>query len=177
MTFTSFEAVNIINAAGGGSVTLDAAAGVNDTMVLTGTGTGAGTFTLNGGTPISFSGVNTFAYNGGNMNEAITVAPFATPLLQWGVAVTINGGTGTATLTYNNVAGVSDNITIQPSAPAAGQLIDINAATGTSIAVVTYVQTNNLVVNGSSTARPGTPTTCSSTAPTAPTPSTSVAPP
>ena len=89
------------------------------------------------------------------MNEAITVSPFGTPLQQWGVAVTINGGTGTATLTYNDVAGVSDNITIQPSAPQAGQLIDTNAGTDTAIAVVTYVQTNNLVVNGSSTGATG----------------------
>ena len=125
VTFSHFATVNIINAAGGGSITLDAAAGVNDTMVLTGTGPGAGTFTLNGGTPISFSGVTSFAYNGGNMTEAITVSPYGTPLTQWGVAVAIDGrtgGTGPATLTYNAVAGLSDNITIQPSAPLAGQL-------------------------------------------------------
>lgn len=150
VTFSSIEAVHITNAAAGGSITLDAAAGLNDAMILTGTGPGAGTFTLNGGTPISFSGVNTFAYNGAAQNEAITLSPFATPLQQWNVAVTINGGgAGKASLTYNNVAGVSDNLTIQPSAPATGQLIDNNAATGTSIAVVTYVHTNNFVVNGS----------------------------
>ncbi len=91
VTFSHFATVNIINAAGGGSITLDAAAGVNDAMVLTGTGPGAGTFTLNGGTPISFSGVTSFAYNGGNMTEAITVSPYGTPLTQWGVAVAIEG--------------------------------------------------------------------------------------
>jgi hypothetical protein len=155
VTFSSIEAVHITNAAGGGSVTLNAATGMDDSMILTGTGQGAGTFTLNGGTPISFSGVTTFAYNGGTQNEAITVSPFATPLQQWNVAVTINGGTGTASLTYNNVAGVSDNITIQPSAPGAGQLIDNNAATGTSVAVVTYLHTHNFVVNGSSTGATG----------------------
>ena len=114
VTFSDFATVNIINAAGGGSVTLDAASGTSDALVLTGTGPGAGTFTLNGGTPISFSGVTSFAYNGAATTEAITVSPFGTPLQPWGVAVTINGGTGTATLTYNDVAGVSDNLTIQP---------------------------------------------------------------
>src|SRR5262249_12527493 len=127
----------------------------NDVMTLTGTGPGSGTFTLNGVPPtFSFSGVTTFAYLGGN-NDAITLSPFATALLQWGVAVNINGGTGTAGLPHNNVAGVSRNITIQPSAPAAGQLIDTNAATSASIAVVTYLHTHNFVVNGSSTGATG----------------------
>jgi hypothetical protein len=150
VTFSDFKNVNIINPAGGGSITLDAAAGMSDTMVLTGTGPGAGTYTLNGGTPISFSGVTSFTYNGGNMNEAITVSPYGTPLQQWGVATTINGGTGTATLTYNDVAGLSNTITNQPSGTQAGQLTDINAGTNLSIAALTYTQINNLTVNGSS---------------------------
>ncbi|HEX4794745.1 MAG TPA: hypothetical protein VH370_13175 [Humisphaera sp.] len=159
VTILNVEAVQITNAAGGGSVTLNATAGLNDALALTGTGPGAGTFTLNGGPSFSFSGVNTFAYNGGTQNEAITVAPFATPLLPWGVAVAIDGrtgGSGTEVLTYNNVAGLSDNITIQPSAPGAGQLSDINSATNASIAVITYVQTNSFVINGSSTGLTGT---------------------
>src|SRR5437867_975071 len=76
-----------------------------------------------------------------------------------GRAVAINGrtgGTGTAALTYHNVGGVSDNITIQPSAPGAGQLIDTNAATSASIAVITYIKTNNFVINGSSDGSSGT---------------------
>ncbi len=80
VTFSHFATVNLINAAGGGSITLDAAAGVNDTMVLIGTGPGAGTFTLNGGTPISFTGVTSFAYNGAATTETITVSPYGTPL-------------------------------------------------------------------------------------------------
>jgi hypothetical protein len=158
VTFNNVEAVNILNPAGGGSITLNAAAGINDALSLTGTGPGAGTFTLNGGAPISFTGVSTFVYNGGTQNEAIAVSPFATPVLQWGVAVAIDGrtgGIGTAALTYNNVAGVSNNISIQPSAPGAGQLIDTNAATSASIAVVTYIQTNNFVINGSSNGSTG----------------------
>jgi len=132
---------------------------MNDALILTGTSPGAGTFTLNGGTSFSFSGVNTFVYNGGTQNEAITVSPFATPVLQWGVALTVNGrtgGSGTAALTYNNVAGVSDNITMQPSAPGAGQLIDTNAATNASIAVITYTKTNNFSINGNSDGSSGT---------------------
>ncbi len=156
VTFSNFAAVNILNPTGAGSVTLDATAGMDDAMVLTGTGPEAGTFTLNGSPPtFAFSGVNSFAYNGGTMTEAITVTPFATPVLQWGVALTINGGTGTATLTFNSVAGVSDNITVQPSAAGAGQLIDTNAATSTSIAVVTYVHTKNFVISGNNTGATG----------------------
>jgi hypothetical protein len=152
VTFNNFAAVNLLNPAGAGSVKLDATGGTNDVMTLTGTGPGAGNITLTGVTPISFSGVNTFVYNGAATTELITVSPFATSSQQWNVAVTINGGTGTATLTYNNVAVVpEEKITIQPSAQGAGQIIDSNAATGTSIAVVTYTQTNNFVVNGSST--------------------------
>ena len=42
------------------------------------------------------------------------------------------------------VAGVSENITIQPSAAEAGQVYDFNPTTGTSIAVVNYVNNTNL---------------------------------
>ena len=48
------------------------------------------------------------------------------------MAVTIDGrtgGSGTETLTYNTVAGVSDNITIQPSGPKAGSRRDCSATT------------------------------------------------
>src|SRR5206468_6147058 len=48
VTFLNFEFVNIINAAGGGSITLLTAAGAADALILTGTGQKAGTFTLNG---------------------------------------------------------------------------------------------------------------------------------
>ena len=156
VTFSDFATVNIINAAGGGSITLDAAAGMNDTMVLTGTGPGAGTFTLNGGTPISFSGVTSFAYNGGTMTEAITVSPFGTPLQQWGVAVAI---------TTAAPARLPSPTTMWPGCPTTSRFsrrgrkpassADINAGTDATIAVVTYVQTNNLVVNGSSGAGAG----------------------
>jgi hypothetical protein len=159
VTFSQIEGVNILNPAGGGSVTLNATPGMNDALTLTGTGPGMGTFTLNGTSPVSFSGVNTFNYNGGTQNETITVSPFATPLLQWGVAVALNGrtgGSGTTSLTYNDVAGLSNNITIQPSAPGAGQLIDTNAATNASVAVITYVQTNNFIINGSGNGSTGT---------------------
>ncbi len=149
VTFSDFAIVNILNPAGGGSVTLNAAAGVSDTMVLTGTAPGAGTYTLNGGTPVKFSGVTSFTYNGGTMTETITMSPFGNSLQAWGVATTINGGTGTATLTYNDVVGMSNNITIQPSGVQPGQLADINAGTNLSIAAVTYTEITNLVVNGS----------------------------
>jgi hypothetical protein len=149
--FSNFATVNIINGAGGGSVTLNATASVSDVLVLTGTGPGAGAFTLNGGPPtFSFNGVTSFAYNGSATTETITVSPYGTPLLPWGVATTINGGTGTATLAFNDVAGLSDNITIQASGPGAGQLVDSNAGTNASIAVVTYSHITNLVFNGSS---------------------------
>ena len=47
-------------------------AGVADDMILTGTGQKAGTFTLNGGIPISFSGVNSFNFDAGDMDDEIT---------------------------------------------------------------------------------------------------------
>ena len=108
--------------AGGGSVTLDAAAGMADALVLTGTGQGAGTFTLNGGIPISFSGVTSFAFNAGDMNDTTTVSPFATSVLPWNVAVTIDGGTGTDRITYNNVAGLLDSTAVTATAPQAGHI-------------------------------------------------------
>ena len=46
VTFNNFAAVNILNPAGGGSITLNAAAGIDDAMTLTGTSPGAGTFAL-----------------------------------------------------------------------------------------------------------------------------------
>ncbi len=151
VAFNDFATVNILNPAGGGSITLYATVGMQD-LVLTGTGPEAGKYTLNSSTPITtifFSGVTSFTYNGG-ANDAITVSPFGNSLQAWGVATTINGGTGTATLTYNDVAGLSNNITIQPSGSQASQLADINAGTNLSIAAATYTQITNLVVNGSS---------------------------
>jgi hypothetical protein len=151
VTFTNIQFVNIINAAGGGSITLTAS-GTGDALNLLGTGQGAGTFTLNGGVPISFTGTNTFTFDSTGTNDTATITPFATPLLPWNVAVTVAGGTGTNGIIYNGVSAVSENITIQPSAYQAGQVIDTNAATGASIAVINYTNNSNITVNGSSTA-------------------------
>ncbi len=155
VTFANTEAVNLLNASGGGSVTLNAATGVADAVVLTGTAPGAGTYTENGGIPISFSGVTSFRFNGADQNDAIAVTPFATPVQQWNVALTVDGGGAQNTLTFNGASGVSENVTMQPSSRGAGQLIDTNAATNTSVAVINYVNNTNIILNGSSTGAAG----------------------
>ncbi len=53
-------------------------------------------------------------------------------------------------LIYNGVSGVSENISVVPSGPQTGQVVDNNAATGTPIAVVNYTFNTNIIVNGSS---------------------------
>lgn len=73
----------------------------------------------------------------------------------WGIETFFNegdpvedGGLGVDLLIFNGIAGVSDKIVVQPSAPEAGQVSSINAATGTPIAVVNYVLNTNIIVNG-----------------------------
>jgi hypothetical protein len=96
--------------------------------------------------------------------NVLDLTPYAnnTPV-GWGIETYWNqgnahlaGGDGGLTnpdlLAFNGVAGVSENITIQPSASQAGQVFDNNAATNTPIAVVNYTNNSNIIVNGSSPA-------------------------
>jgi hypothetical protein len=147
VTFLNFEHVNILNAAGGGSITLNTAAGVADALILTGTGQKAGTFTLNGGVPISFTGLDSFTFNAGDMNDAATVTPFATSVLPWNVAVTIDGGTGTDRITYNNVAGLLDSTAVTATAPGAGHVDSPGVTSALNSQLVTFANLEDLTVN------------------------------
>lgn len=147
VTFNNFEFVNITNAAGGGSVTLLTAAGDADVMILTGTGQHAGTFTLNGGIPISFSGVDSFTFNAGDMDDQSTVSPFATALLPWMVAVTIDGGDGTDRITYNNVAGLIDTTSVTATAPQAGHIDSPGITSAFNSQVVSFTNVEDITAN------------------------------
>lgn len=122
VTFHNFEFVNILNAEGGGSITLLAEAGDADTLVLTGTAQNAGTFTLNGGVPISFSGVDSLSFQTKDLADVITVTPFATSVLPWNVAVAIDGGTGEDRIIYHNVVGLIDSTRVTATAPQSGRI-------------------------------------------------------
>ena len=81
------------------------------------------------------------------------------PTHNWGIQTFFNegdpvgdGGNGVDLLIYNGVSGVSEAITVQPSASQAGQIFDVNTANGQPIATVNYVLNTNLIVNGSSLA-------------------------
>lgn len=147
VTFNNFEFVNIINASGGGSVTLLAEAGDADAMILTGTGQKAGTFTLNGGVPISFSGVDSFFFNAGNLADVITVTPFATSVLPWNVAVAIDGGTGTDRIIYNNVAGLIDSTRVTATAPQAGHIDSPGVTSALNSQLVSFTNVEDITAN------------------------------
>jgi hypothetical protein len=147
VTFLNFEFVNITNASGGGSVTLLAGAGMADILTLLGTGPGAGTFTLNGGVPISFSGVNSFTFEAGDMDDTITLSPFATSVLPWEVAVAINGGPGTDRLTYNNVAGLLDSTSVTATAPQAGHIDSPGVTSALGSQLVTFSGIEDVTAN------------------------------
>ena len=94
--------------------------------------------------------------------NALDITPYANNTPQgWGIETYYNQGNpnladgGTPNpdlLIFNGVLGVSENITITPSASQAGQVSDNNAATNTPIAVVNYTNNTNIIVNGSSPA-------------------------
>ncbi len=98
--------------------------------------------------------------------NALDITPYANNTPQgWGIETYYNQGNpvpdggvpnpdqdsvpvGSDLLVYNAVAGVSDNIVVQPSGPQAGQLYDNNAASNTSVAIVNYANNTNIIVNG-----------------------------
>ncbi len=111
VTFSNIAVLNITGAANGGaSYTLAGTSGQANIMSLVGTAQGAGTVTLNG-VALSFSGVDSFNYQGGS-GDSISVTPFAASGLPWNVAVTVAGGSGSpATLGYYSVASLADTVT------------------------------------------------------------------
>ncbi|OYV96331.1 MAG: hypothetical protein B7Z73_00915, partial [Planctomycetia bacterium 21-64-5] len=133
-------------------------------------------------TPIYFSGVTRINAGGGAATgfdasgnatfdsadpagvNALDITPYADITPQgWGIATYWNQGNKVADggypdlLVYNGVAGVSDNIVVQPSESSAGltgpagQIIDTEAGTNTPVAIVNYTFNTNIVVNGFST--------------------------
>ncbi len=78
------------------------------------------------------------------------------PKVGWGIETYynqgnphINDGGMPDLLVFNGLSGISENITVQPSADQAGQVYAVNPATGgTSIAVVNYIDNSNIIVNG-----------------------------
>jgi hypothetical protein len=146
VTFLNFEFVNIVNTNGGGSITLNTAAGVADALMLTGTGQKAGTFTLNAGIPISFTGVDSFTFNAGDMADTATVTPFATPVLPWNVAVKIDGGTGTDRIIYTNVVGLRDKTSVTASGPQAGHIDSPGVTSALHGQLITFTNVEDLTV-------------------------------
>jgi hypothetical protein len=146
VTFNNFEFVNILNASGGGNITLNTAAGNVDALILTGTGQKAGTFTLSGGVPFSFSGVDSFTFNAGDMDDTATVSPFATSVLPWNVAVKIDGGIGADRITYNNVAGLRDTTEVTATAPQAGHIDSPGVTSALHSQLVTFTNVEDLTV-------------------------------
>ena len=147
VTFDNFEFVNITNADGGGSVTLLTAPGATDDMILMGTGQGAGTFTLNGGIPISFSDVTSFTFNAGDMDDTATVTPFATSVLPWNVAVSIDGGADTDRISYNNVAGLFDSTRVTATAPGAGHIDSPGVTSALNSQLVSFTNVEDITAN------------------------------
>ncbi|WP_146408323.1 dockerin type I domain-containing protein [Allorhodopirellula heiligendammensis] len=150
VTFNNFEFVNILNASGGGSITLLAAAGDADTLTLTGTGPQAGTFSLNGGVPIAFTDVDSFYFNANDMADVITVAPFATSVLPWNVGVTIDGGTGDDQIIYNNVVGLIDRTSVTATAPQAGHIDSPGVTSALNSQLVSFTNVEEISANANS---------------------------
>ncbi len=121
VAFEYIAHVNIIDAANGGaSYTLAGFSGQANTLSLVGTAQGAGTVTIDGFPPLSFSGVASFNYQGGS-GDTISVTPYAAAGLPWHVAVTVAGTSGSpASLTYNSVASLADTLT--PTGAGAGTI-------------------------------------------------------
>src|SRR5262249_20761935 len=115
-------------------------------------------------TPINFFGVTTLNVNGeaqGTNNahndiNALYITPYADNTPQgWGVQTFFDQGDKNNDgdlVTFDAIAGISENTVIAPSAPLAGQVYATNAATGTSIAVVNYTLNTDIIINGTNSA-------------------------
>ncbi len=114
--------------------------------------------------PITVTGVTTLNVYGGSSTSAppfvdsdvntLNITPWATNVpTGWGIQTNYNQGGATANdlLIWNGLSGISENITVQPSGPLAGQVFATNAAGGnSSIAIVNYTANQDIIVNGTS---------------------------
>jgi autotransporter-associated beta strand protein len=145
----SASASATINVAGGGAVTGTAGP---DTLILSaGPVAGSIMYTLNGGAPVTVSGVNTFAFTGGSGNDTMIVnLDPARALLQ--SFITFNGGPGHNTLVITG-AGFPGSIFItQPPFTSpfglgeiTGGPIGASQITGRQIVTYSNVQTITII--------------------------------
>lgn len=75
-----------------GAIVVDGSGG-DDTLVVTATGVDSGTYSLNGGPAIAFSGVSSITFNGGAGNDQMTVINPDGGLFAPAGGVSVNGGT------------------------------------------------------------------------------------
>src|SRR5439155_7811947 len=95
VNYTQIETSNLTNTSGNITVT---GTGIDDTLVVTATGTNSGSYSLNGGPAVAFSGATSFTFNGLGGNDTLRVNNPAGGLFAPTGGVFFNGGTGSATL-------------------------------------------------------------------------------
>ncbi len=98
--------------------------GGNDTVVVTATNANSGSYTLNGGTPVSFSGIESFSFIGGGGNDTLTINNPAIAVFAPVDGIIFHGGGGNGDALFN-LGGIASN----------GFYVPLNATDGTLVHV------------------------------------------
>lgn len=122
---------------------------VADLFIIRGTGPHSGTIRINGSEPVAFDGVSHLVVLGFEEPDTLDISPFMDKSRSWGIAVTYDQGPVEMEdlLIFNCVAGTAEDLSITPSGPGSGVLLDKKLSDGTPIASVMYMLNTNIIVN------------------------------
>src|SRR5205823_4879495 len=93
--YAELEAVNLANTTAPLTVT---GSGADDTLVVTATGANSGSYSLNGGPAVAFTGITAFTFNGLGGNDTLRVINPNGGLFAPAGGIAFNGGAGSDTL-------------------------------------------------------------------------------
>ncbi len=129
----------------------------NDTVVVNATNGNSGSYTLNGGTPVAFSGITSFSFLGGNGDDTLTINhPAGNNFAPTG-GIVFHGGAGTAN-TLVNAGGSSAGGSLTATSATDGTLTQsgpsgTQTVTFTGLAAVTDTAgSGGFIVNGTAAA-------------------------
>ncbi|QDU19647.1 DUF4394 domain-containing protein [Urbifossiella limnaea] len=130
--------------------------GGNDTLVVNATNGNSGSYTLNGGTPVAFSGITSFSFLGGNGDDTLTINNPVGDMFAPTGGIVFHGGAGTAN-TLVNAGGSSAGGSLTATSATDGTLTQAGPSTQTvtftGLAAVTDTAGNGgFVVNATAAA-------------------------
>ncbi len=164
LNVTEFETINlnpgngVLNIIGDeGQGTLNGGAGTDeaDLVVVTGTGANAGQVQLGHGgvliavpPQVNFAGVIDLNINTFELDDQVTITPFATAIQPWNIEVDVDAGAGVLDrLIYNNVATVFDDTSLVATGLGSGRFDAPGIGSATTNEVVTFTGVEDVTAN------------------------------